>query len=112
MSDPSDVPTNPGTPYARRKALGLNVMVPESNRLTSGDLRDFVVIFRTLGNDIEIIERAQEEQGKKIDLQGRQIGELQKAYGTIDSLCRNFSGQMEDFKAAVLKEVRAIGKVR
>jgi hypothetical protein len=105
----SEVPTVPGTPEAKNERT-MHINIPAPGRLTSGELRDFIAIFRYLADGIEIVEKCQEHQGQKQEFQSRQIGEIHKELGKIDSTVRGITSQLEDFKTAVLTEVRAIAK--
>lgn len=109
MSADSEFPTTPGTPKAKNERA-MHINIPAAGRLTSGELRDFIAIFRYLADGIEIVEKCQESQTQKQEFQARQIGEIHKELGKIDSVVRNVSTQLESFKSAVLTEVRAIAK--
>lgn len=103
----SELPTNPGTPDAK----GLNklrVMVPMNAQLTSGELRDFVTVFTTLGEDIKILEQRADERDTLTKAQGKQIAELQSAIGRIESMCSGMRSDNTAFIEEIRREIRKL----
>ena len=104
-----DIPTNPGTPRAMNPGR-LRVELPSAGRLTSGELRNFITIFTTMGSDIEILEKRADEQDKLIKNQSSQILVLQQAVGRIESTCSKFSDDLEKFMTEIRRETSRFRK--
>ena len=79
----------------------LSITVPDSTRMSSGELRDWIIVFRTLGEDIEILEKREEIRDAK-------IVELEKVIGRLDSLCSNLPTQLEAILTEVRREIRSL----
>lgn len=103
----SEMPTNPGTPEAKG-ANKLRVMVPIGGQLTSGELRDFVTVFTTLGEDIKILEKRVEDSEAHNKKQDEKIAELQNAMGRVESLCAGLSNDTQTFINEVRRTIRQV----